>query len=86
MFVNPENLIDQTLKNLQLISELLDDDLDRLTHPFVSPDTVKASNTVRTIQTLMPQFKTAKEKLRSACAVKDLPGLSSQRVCANCND
>jgi hypothetical protein len=49
MFINPETLIDQTIQNLQLISELLGDDLDRLTHPFVSPDTVKASNTVRTI-------------------------------------
>ena len=36
MFINPETPIDQTIENLQLISELLADDLDLLTHPFVS--------------------------------------------------
>lgn len=84
MFVNPDALIDQTLENLHLISELLADDLDRVTHPFVSSDTVKTSNTVRTIQSLMSQLKNAREKLR--CATRDLPGLSPQRVCINCDD
>lgn len=85
MFINSENLIDETLENLRLICELLADDLDRLTHPFVSPSTVQASNTVRAIESLMPQLKLAKERLRSTAA-PEMRALQGSRACINCED
>jgi hypothetical protein len=86
MFINPETLIDQTIENLQLISELLADDLDRLTHPFVSTGSVQSSNAIRTIDSLVPQLQGARQKLRSTYAVPDAQGLPPQRMCANCDD
>jgi hypothetical protein len=85
MFINSETLIDETLENLRLISELLADDLDRLTHPFVSSRTVQASNTVRAIESLMPQLKLAKERLRSTTA-PDMHASRPARACINCDD
>lgn len=85
MFINSETLIDETLENLRLICELLADDLDRLTHPFVSSNTVQASNTVRTIESLLPQLKLAKERLRSTTA-PEMRALQSPRACINCDD
>ena len=86
MFVNPEALIDQTIDNLQLVSEPLGDDLDALTNPGDSPEAMKSRDTVRAIGFLVPKLRSAKVKLRQGRAVSELQGLPPQRICANCDD
>jgi hypothetical protein len=78
MLLNPVTLIDETIENLQLLSEVFTDDLAvmRQTAP-------QARMHIETVT----QLKQAISALQSARATQNRPhGAGQQPTCANCDD
>jgi hypothetical protein len=88
MFIDPVTLIDQTIDNLQQLTELFSDDLDERVHDpeRMTPEARTSKDAAHAIGLLMPHLKLAMIKLQSARSTHVPPSIPMQRVCANYND
>jgi hypothetical protein len=88
MFIDPVTLIDQTLENLELLSELFADELDERIRDtrVANAGTRQCQEALNAINMLLPALSVATTKLQAARSTQLAQGLPPQRMCANCDD
>jgi hypothetical protein len=80
MFIDTVTLIDQTIDNLTLLSEMFADELDERLH---DPGQLSADS--RKFRDALSASRGAIAKLQAARSTQ-VPGAMPERVCANCDD
>lgn len=80
MFIDTVTLIDQTIDNLTLLSEMFADELDERMH-----DPAQLSSEGRKFREALTATRGAITKLQAARSTQ-VPRRMPERVCANCDD